>query len=188
MKMKRWFGLIAIGLVLSFVIGETAYAAVAGVSKQVSTDTWTLYLTSKDSTTWQPTSTGQATVIIYGNIRTTLPTAETPAVVTGRYMISVSTRGLQPYTNYSLIYYADPWDGTGGHKIMDFTTTKSGKTSRAVVFLNANTWLPIPCATDANAAIGGKLWIVLASDYADGHMIAWNPDSYLFETALVNIP
>ena len=186
--MKRCLGLIAIALVLSFVIGGTAYAAVAQVSKQVSSDTWTLYLTSKDSTTWQPTNIAKATVTIKGNIRTTLPTAETPAVVTGKYIITISSKGLQPYAYYSLIYYADPWDGTGGHKIMDFRTTVQGQAVRAIATIDVNSWLPIPCATDANAAIGGKLWIVPSSDYADGHMIEWNPDSYLFETALVNIP
>ena len=186
--MKRCLGLIAIALVLSFVIGGTAYAAVTQVSKQVSSDTWTLYLTSRDSTTWQPTNIAKATVTIQGTISTILPTAETGAVSTGKYIVRVVANGLQKNTQYSLIYYADPWDGTGGHEILTFKTSPSSTRRTVSTRINIDSWLPIPCETDANAATGGKLWIVPSSDYADGHMTAWNPDSYLFDTALVNIP
>ena len=45
----------------------------------------------------------------------------------------------------------------------------------------------IPNSGDANHPDGGKIWLVLSSDYdaATNKMTAWNPTEYLFEDKLI---
>jgi hypothetical protein len=183
-------GLIAIALVLAIVIGGTAYASIVKVSNQVSINTWTLYLTSKDSSTWLATTTAKATITVRNTVTTAiaLDAQSNAGVVSTPYRLDMVASGLQKDTQYYIIYYADPWAGNGGHEICTFKTSKSS-TSRVIrVSIDANNWQPIPCTTDANYPVGGKIWIVPSSDYSGGQMIAWNPDTYLFDTGLVNIP
>jgi hypothetical protein len=183
-------GLIAIALVLAVVIGGTAYASIVKVSNQVSINTWTLYLTSKDSSTWLTTATAKATITVRNTVTTAiaLDAQDNADVTTTQYRIDMVANGLQKNTQYSIIYYADPWAGNGGHEIYTFKTSRTS-TSRVIrVSIDAEDWQPIPCTTDANYPVGGKIWIVPSSDYSGGQMIAWNPDTYLFDTGLVNIP
>jgi hypothetical protein len=92
--------------------------------------------------------------------------------------------GLTPSTGYSLIYYADPWSGTGGCLIASGTSDASG-----ILFLvgEHDIGMSIPVATDDNHPTGGKIWLVLSSDYdaVSGGMTAWQPTEYLFEYALI---
>ncbi len=95
----------------------------------------------------------------------------------------------QASTLYSLIYYADPWDGKGktGNAGMLIGTTTSAADG-AIAWSGSMDTGTMPNADDANASIGAKLWLVPSADYdVTNHvMTGWNPDNYLFETGLVN--
>ena len=92
-------------------------------------------------------------------------------------------KGLDAGVDYSLIYYADPWPGTGGAFLASGIANNGGNLNlKASVDVG-----DIPVAADTNSPDGGKIWLVVTADYdADaGQMIAWNPAEYLFENALI---
>jgi hypothetical protein len=178
---------MAILLSLSMIIGGTVYATSIQYATHKAINTWTLPLTSRDSTTWLPTSNASATIVIKNTATTILPIdAQGSAITTySPYNIILSYRGLKARTSYSVIYYAEPWAGNGGWEIFQFKTSasSSGRISKTIT-----SWQSIPCVTDANYDVGGKIWIVPSSDYSGGQMTSWNPANYLFDTGLVNIP
>lgn len=92
--------------------------------------------------------------------------------------------GLQPNTDYSLIYYADPWPGNHpGALIVSGTSNGGGN-----INLNGSTDIgtDIPNVSDTNYLFGGgKIWLVLSSDYTANAMTVWNPAEYLFEHNLI---
>ena len=86
--------------------------------------------------------------------------------------------GLEPGQNFTLIYYPDPWPGTGLIDLGNATADKNGNVHIKATF----DFLSIPIVGDTNA--GAKIWLVLTDDLQLGDtssMIAWNPDCYLFE-------
>lgn len=93
--------------------------------------------------------------------------------------------GLQPNTDYSLIYYADPWPGNNPGALIASGTSNSGGNIHLAG--SEDLGMSLPDAQDANYPDGAKIWLVLSSDYdADNNlMIAWNPTEYLFEYDLV---
>lgn len=92
-------------------------------------------------------------------------------------------QGLQPTTNYSLIYYADPWAGDNpGALIATFTSDASGVINGAG---SADLGMSLPHPDDANYPTGAKIWLVTSSDYDGTKMTAWNPGNYLFETVVI---
>lgn len=90
-------------------------------------------------------------------------------------------RGMEASTGYSLIYYPDPWPGSGSIQIAAFTTDGDGK---ANVSNDVDLGIDLPIASDANGA-GAKFWVVRTSDWNSGQMTSWNPSEYLFEENLV---
>lgn len=92
--------------------------------------------------------------------------------------------GLEADTEYSLIYYADPWPGDNGALIASGTSNES---SDIHLMGSRELNMDLPDPSDANYPDGAKIWLVLSSDYdAVGHkMTDWNPDEYLFEHALI---
>ena len=90
--------------------------------------------------------------------------------------------GLSASTNYSLIYYADPWPGAGGCEIASGTADSLGN-----LFLvgEVDLGIDIPIEDDDNYPTGGKIWLVLSADYNGSEMTAWHPGSYLFEYELI---
>ncbi len=97
--------------------------------------------------------------------------------------------GLKVNTGYSLIYYADPWPGTGGKLIATFMTDGSGAIASTSGSVNLGMDIPVPA--DYNYPVGGKIWLVLSSDYSTttpgtaGSMTGWHPSDYLFEMHLI---
>ncbi|MHC3129016.1 MAG: hypothetical protein IBV52_02950 [Candidatus Bathyarchaeota archaeon] len=90
--------------------------------------------------------------------------------------------GLATGTDYSLIYYPDPWQPD------NLIVIESGSTGTGTTL----TWSgsedigSIPIPADINP--GAKIWLVLTAhvDAAAGTWIGgWSPGSYLFETALI---
>lgn len=94
-----------------------------------------------------------------------------------------SATGLQDDADYCLIYYADPWPGTNGKEIACGLTSGTDLDLSGSVDLG----MDIPVSGDNNYPEGGKIWLVLDNDYDDANhkMTGWNPDKYLFETALI---
>lgn len=119
---------------------------------------------------------------------------------------SLNAEGLNPETEYVLIYYADQqnrfenWGGNNpGAEIERFTTDSSGnKQVSGSVELGMNLpaeqdWNANPSPDycdkhnnydDYNHCRGAKIWLVPASDYDAGNKkVTWsNPSRYLFET------
>ena len=109
--------------------------------------------------------------------------------VGSRFEFTLRAYGLQRNTDYSLIYYADPWPGNNpGALIVSANTNWWGS-----LYLRGSTELnmDLPHPDDANYAPpcacdpcpGAKIWLVPSSDYnADTKaMVGWNPSEYLFE-------
>ena len=116
-------------------------------------------------------------------------------------------KGLEPNTDYSLIYYADKpdrfvnWGGNNPGALIASGTSNGGGN----IHLGGSTELnmDLPHQNDANADItehdycgppdyyttctGAKIWLVLSSDYnpTTRTMTAWNPTEYLFESYLI---
>ena len=93
-------------------------------------------------------------------------------------------------TKYCLIYYADPWAGTGA--LIGCGST--GEDNRNISFSGSKELgMDLPdwgTYADENHPEGAKIWLVTAEDYngnneSTGPMTAWNPADYLFETALI---
>lgn len=107
-------------------------------------------------------------------------------------------RNLKPRTDYTLIYYPDPWPGNGLLCLASGKANPAG--NLALVKLDFPITYSLPAPFDANhtpmppsGAVGAKIWLVLSADVkcptkADpaSSMKAWNPDKYLFEYNLIN--
>ncbi|ABK19194.1 hypothetical protein [Syntrophobacter fumaroxidans] len=113
-----------------------------------------------------------------------------------KFKFSFAGRGLLPETNYTLIYYPDPWPGDRGNGLVCLghgrTTPRSGNLNiHGDVELNTS----LPAEYDANfnptepsGAVGAKIWLVLSDDVecVNGpRMLDWNPTAYLFEYNLI---
>jgi len=106
-------------------------------------------------------------------------------------------------TNYSLIYFADPYPGTASCRLLGVGTLSTGGTLS--ISGSPDLGMDLPSAPDANMIVeynvppnltsakphGAKVWLVPSSDFsttvvgAAGTMTAWNPTEILFETDLV---
>lgn len=102
---------------------------------------------------------------------------------------------LEPFEDYTLIYYPDPWPGTGLICLGSGQADENGKVkivgkgdpSNPFYVEPPNTG-DLPADGDANAAYGAKIWLVLSSDVdcnVDQEMTGWNPTEYLFENTLI---
>ena len=127
------------------------------------------------------------------------------------FKFSFSGRGLQPATKYTLIYYPDPWPGTGLICLGSGQSTplkgkskgksgnqghgKGGQKSGNIAIHGKVDTGSLPASYDTNfnpagssGAVGAKIWLVLTDDVqcTDGpHMKNWNPAAYLFEYNLI---
>jgi predicted ribosomally synthesized peptide with SipW-like signal peptide len=101
-----------------------------------------------------------------------------------KFVYDLKGYGLTPSTQYSLIYYADPWPGNhSGAFIAQGSTDGSGGLSLSgSVELGMN----LASSPDANHP-WAKIWLVPSSNYSQAttSMIAWNPADYLFETRTI---
>jgi len=82
--------------------------------------------------------------------------------------------------HYALIYYPDPWPGTGLEVLGDGYADELGDIHIADTFDFGS----IPIDGDTNS--GAKIWLVLYEDQDGSQMIGWNPSEYLFEYVLIN--
>lgn len=85
--------------------------------------------------------------------------------------------GLQPNTDYSLIYYADPWPGDNPGALIASGMTNQGGSIHLTGCFDLKKNLPDP--TDYNYPDGAKIWLI-PSDYYDpdtNSITAW-PSPY----------
>jgi len=124
---------------------------------------WTLELENKDSN-WNP--------ITDDGIKGTL-TFKSPY---DTFDYNLIVQGLQEDTDYSLIYYKDPYPGVGSIRIEQFQTDGSG---------NATVNGSIDIQTDLHSA---KIWVILSDDWDETshQMTGWTPAEYLFEMNLID--
>ena len=127
-----------------------------------------LHLYEKDPATWDIVEDGA-----WGKMKYNLEGPEFDFVFNGH--------GLELNTEYTLIYYADPWPGTGGCDIASGTSNEDGDIHLADS-VDIGT---IPVDGDDNDE--AKIWLVLSDDYNadDDKMSGWNPAEYLFENNLI---
>lgn len=120
-----------------------------------------MLMENKDPVTWAIISDGISGTLNYNTSGSTF---------------DYSFSGVAPVNNaaYELIYYVDPWPGTGGCSIGTGSSDGSGIISFAgTPELNMD-------------LVNAKIWLVLDADYDGTSMTAWNPTSYLFETNVIN--
>jgi len=91
---------------------------------------------------------------------------------------------LEPCTDYTLIYYPDPWPGAGLICLGEGTTDAKGR-----IHINgtADTG-DLPKDFDDNYLLdGAKIWLVLSDDVdcVNQVMTGWNPTEWLFEDELI---
>jgi hypothetical protein len=166
---KLLFVLVAAFVVLSLAVVPTLAGKHDPVGKS---NVGRLYLYEKDPDTWEIVDGGA-----WGKMKYKL------AGRTFRFVFN--GHGLEPKTEYSLIYYADPWPGNNpGALIASGTSNRGGNIHLAG---SPDLGMDLPDAADENYPDGAKIWLVLSDDYDETNtkMADWNPTEYLFEHNLI---
>ncbi|MEE8582656.1 MAG: hypothetical protein V3S61_02135, partial [Dehalococcoidales bacterium] len=141
--------------------GLKGYIGQAGNSNNAFMELW-----EKDSETWDINPDGAWGKLKYSLTGTT-------------FDFHFNGHGLEPLTEYALIYYPDPWPGAD-LIIFDTATTNDGGN----ITIKGSYEIPyLPTNEDEND--GAKIWLVLSGDVGDGEMAGWNPGEYLFEYDLI---
>jgi hypothetical protein len=102
-------------------------------------------------------------------------------------MFVFNAHGLTPGLEYSLVYYPDPWPGTGLIELGKSTVDADGNIHIKASF----DFMGIPIKGDENVP-AAKIWLVLTddinfgSDSTPNSMTGWNPVEYLFEYNMIN--
>jgi len=157
--MKKIIGAVLVAVILIFAAGS----AMAAKGKS---DIQHLYLFEKDSMIWSIVEDGA-----WGKMR-----FDSDSFV-------FNGHGLVAGEDYKLIYYPDPWPGTGLMCLGTDVANKGGNVHIAESF----DFTAIPIAGDTNDR--AKIWLVLSSDVdcENALMTGWTPTEYLFENNLINV-
>ncbi|MGD8627675.1 MAG: hypothetical protein PVH52_01205 [bacterium] len=129
-----------------------------------------LYFNEKDPDTWEIVEGGA-----WGKMRYSHEAAE--------FNFNFNGHGLEAGMDYTLIYYPDPWPGSGLICLGEGTADIDGN----VHIKNAVDTGDLPTMDDENYPDGAKIWLVLTSDVdcIMQEMVGWNPVEYLFEYDLI---
>jgi hypothetical protein len=129
-----------------------------------------LLLIEKDPLTWEPVKPGS-----WGRLKYNPSGTELNYIFIGH--------NLQPQTDYSLIYYPDPWPGYN-LRILGEGTSDSFGDFHLKETVNIG---DLPRSYDNNYPIGAKIWLVLSNDIDKqmNCMVGWHPSEYLFEYQLI---
>lgn len=144
-----------------------------------------MYLFEKNQDTWDIVEDGA-----WGKMRYTVKGPNFDFVFNGH--------DLEPETNYTLIYYPDPYPGEGLICLGDSTTNEEGD----VHIMGSPDTGDLPKSYDKNSntkptsleKVGAKIWLVLSEDVdcncdsnnGNCKMYGWNPTEYLFEYDVIN--
>ena len=169
MERKNWKMIIICGLLLFVLLGSIAIAK--GPSKPAGESNKAhLYLFEKDPNTWDIVEKGS-----WGKMKYNLEGSTFDFKFIGHKLL--------PEEEFTLIYYPDPWPGSGliclGTNISDEDGNINIRGSLDVGDL--------PAEYDENYPDGAKIWLVLSCDVdcEAAMMIDWNPTEYLFEFDLI---
>jgi len=127
-----------------------------------------LYLYEKDPGSWEIVEDGA-----WGKMKYNLSGESFDFVFNGHE--------LEPGTDYTLIYYPDPWPGAGLICLGSGTVCDEGD-----VHIKGSVDIEkLPIDDDENE--GAKIWLVLSDDVdcANQQMTGWDPTEYLFEYDLI---
>lgn len=168
--MKKIVVLAAIAIVV-LSIAAVGMATAAKTLEAGKSNTAHLYLFEKNDTDWTIVDGGAWAKMQYN-------------LAGPEFDFTFNGHGLEPSTEYSLIYYADPWPGNNGTLIAQGTSNNGGNIHLAD---SVELGMDIPNTNDFNYPDGGKIWLVTTSHYDDTNnkMIGWNPAEYLFENNLI---
>ncbi len=168
--MKKEIKILGV-LFLSALLGVTAGALAKGPSGQAgNSNVAHLYLHEKNPETWEIIDKGA-----WGKMQYFMSGEKFDFVFNGH--------GLQKGTNYTLIYYPDPWPGNGLICLGKDTANGGGN-----VHMNTQVdTCDMPAPYDANYPEGAKIWLVLSEDVdcENQAMTSWHPTEYLFEYQLM---
>jgi len=169
MKKTIFSGIVLVSLIAVFValpVFAAGKSTPAGKSK-----TAHLYLYEKNPSDWSIVKKGAWGKMTY---KTAGP----------EFKFAFNGKKLEPNTDYSLIYYPDPWPGNNLIVLGSATSKKSGN-----VHIQGSVDIGnLPITTDQNINLGAKIWLVKSSDITTSgtpHMTGWNPTKYLFENNLI---
>ena len=119
-----------------------------------------LYLYEKDPSNWAIVPKGA-----WGKMKYNLSGPTFDFVFNGH--------ALEPSTSYTLIYYPDPWPGTGLICLGNAMSNEGGN-------------VHIAGSVNTGSLTDAKIWLVLSSDCAATTMTNWQPTEYLFENNLIS--
>lgn len=161
MKKRNIFRTI-VGLILVITMACVAMIPVAAAKNGPAgkSSVGHLYLYEKDPVSWDIIEDGAWGKMTY---RTVGPTID----------IVFNGHGLVSGTDYTLIYYPDPWPGEGLISLGSGTATIDGSVHIKAEPVTGN-------------LLNAKIWLVLASDVGDSSMAGWHPTEYLFEYDLID--
>ena len=165
--MKKCLILVLIALIIGALFAGVL-AAPAGKSNVA-----LLYLYEKNTSTWEIIEGGA-----WGKMKYNLSGEEFEFVFNGH--------GLEADTEYTLIYYPDPWPGNGLICLGSGTANAEGDVHIAASFDTGD----LPAEYDKNhpdhpnfvGPAGAKIWLVLTVDVnCNVKMVRWNGTKWLFE-------
>jgi len=127
-----------------------------------------LYLFEKDPATWEIVECGA-----WGKMTYRLSGPLFDFVFNGH--------NLEAGSDYTLIYYPDPWPGNG---LICLGSAVADEFGEVHIKAQVDTG-DLPAADDEND--GAKIWLVLSADVdcENASMIGWHPTEYLFEFDLI---
>jgi len=102
-----------------------------------------------------------------------------------KFRFEFTAQGLAADTDYSLIYYADPWPGDSGIVLAVGTSDGDGVLSWQSDSMDTG---DLPCVYDGNYPDGAKIWLVPSAFLTDGDkfpMVGFDRVSILFEHNLI---
>lgn len=129
-----------------------------------------LYLFEKNPETWEIVDGGAWGKMKYNHIGSA-------------FSFVFNGHALEPDMDYTLIYYPDPWPGSGLICLGEGTADIDGN----VHIQNTMDIGDLPTMEDENYPDGAKIWLVFTADVdcMTAGMVGWNPTEYLFEYDLI---
>ena len=172
-KMNKKFIGISLAAILVLSVAALGSVAVAKPGKVPNgqagkSNVAHLYLFEKDPSTWEIVEDGA-----WGKMKYNLAGSEFDFVFNGH--------GLENGSEYTLIYYPDPWPGNNLTCLGSGTACDEGD----VHIKGSVDTGDLPIESDEND--GAKIWLVLSRDVdCDAQkMVGWDPTEYLFEYDLI---
>ncbi len=150
---------VAIGIMLAVIL--VGFAGLAEAEKKGEGEKH-LYLYEKDPETWEIVDDGSWGKLKYSPVGST-------------FTFKFNGHELEEGTDYTLIYYPDPWPGDGLIVLGSDTAGQDGH-------------VHIRGSIETGDLTDAKIWLILTEDFSEGmaKMVAWNPSGYLFENNLID--